>query len=104
MKVSAYFNDIGGEWIEFQVSPIQGLDKLEFWKKDSIFLYGFQDIPYHVFGTYLIKHWPVGFDQIAYDKGMSLANDIREFPELVELSDWIKKHLTKELYLNVLGI
>lgn len=104
MKVSYYFEGIGGEWIEFQVSDQEGLDKAGCWKKDSIYLYGSQDIPFETFGAFISNHWPVEFNQIDGQTGLNLAREIKTFVELAELSKWIQKNLNSEKYLNILGI
>jgi len=104
MKVSYYFEGIGGEWIEFQVSDQEGLDEVEFWKKDSIYLYGSQDLPFETFGSFISKHWPVEMNQIDQSTGLDLGVKIECIGELNELSHWIKSNLNSRKYLNILGI
>lgn len=104
MKLSYYFDGIGGEWIEFQTTNVEGLDDISYWKKDSIYLYGSQDIPFETFGFFISKHWPVDFNQIDRATGLQLARKIESIQELSELSDWIKTNLAHKKFLNILGI
>lgn len=104
MKVRPYFDGIGGEWIEFQTSDEKGLDHVEFLQKDSIYLYGSQDLPFDVFGKFLSKHWPLENNQIDRKTANALADEIERYEELFELAEWIRNNMKNRQFLNVLGI
>lgn len=104
MKVSKFFDGIGGEWIEFQTSDKKGLEFIEFWQENSIYLYGSQDLPYKVFGQFLSKDWSVGFNQIDRLAAYELANELEKFEALIDLVEWMRKNMENNQFLNILGI
>jgi len=104
MRISGYTEKMGGEWIEFQATDIEGLDNVCNWRKDSIFLMATPGPHVPVFENYMENDWWLTFNQLKKEDGLKLAESLSKIPEAWSLSEWIKSNLEGKKYLNILGV
>lgn len=95
---------MGGEWIEFQASNLLGLDNVEFWMTDSIYLMAISGAHEDIFRKYLPDDWWLGFNQLRREEALKLADVLEDIPDGGSLSKWIKTNIKGKSYLNVLGV
>ena len=104
MKVSQHFEGIHGEWIEFQSTKNLGMENIEHWKQDSLFLRHTPDLPYGIFDEFLRDGWWLGFNQLDHIRATKLANKLLGNKDIEKLAHWILAYSKDDTYLNILGI
>lgn len=104
MKISKHNEKMGGEWVEFQVTNIKGLDDVCHWRKNSIYLMATPGPHVPIFEMCFDDDWWLTFNQIKKEDGMKLAESLSQIPEAAALSEWIISNLPDKTYLNILGI